>query len=161
MCYEPFLIAWLLGQPPVAGPQRAPATLSVNVASQARISFSSTTLVFPDADPDLVPIVPGSPATITVTAKARTTRNTQVVLTVQATDDLRSGINTLPASLISWSGSGDSFVSGVLSQASAQQVAAWTGSGIRTGAQRFAFQNSWTHPPGTYSATFVYTVSMP
>lgn len=138
-----------------------PATLSLNVASQARLSFSSTTLVFADADPDSVPLVPGSPSTITVTAKARTTRNAQVVLTVQATDDLRSGVNTLPASLITWSGSGDGFVSGVLSQASAQLLAAWTGSGIRTGAQSFAFQNSWTHPPGTYSATFVYTVSMP
>jgi hypothetical protein len=161
MCCEPLLIAWLLGQPALTGPQSVPATLSVNVASQARISFSSTTLVFGDADPDSVPLVPGSPSTITVTAKARTMRNAQVVLTVQATDDLRSGVNTLPASLITWSGSGDGFVSGVLSQASAQLVAAWTGSGIRTGAQSFAFQNSWTHPPGTYSATFVYTVSMP
>jgi hypothetical protein len=160
MCYEPFLLAFLLGQPPVTGPQSASVSLNVNVGSQARITFSSTTLVFPDADPDSVPLVPGSPG-VDVTAKARASRNAQVVLTVQASDDLRSGMSTLPASLITWSGDGNGFLSGVLSRASPQLVAAWTGSGIRTGAQSFAFQNSWTHPPGTYSVTLVYTVSMP
>jgi hypothetical protein len=157
---DTILIALLLWQPPVTGPQSATATLSVNVGSHARLAFNSTTLVFPDADPDQVPLVPGSPA-ITITAKARTPANAQVTLTVQAADDLRSGVTTIPASLITWDGSGDGFVSGVLSQASPQLVASWTGSGMRAGAQSFAFQNSWTHPPGTYSVTFIYTMSMP
>jgi hypothetical protein len=161
MCYGPILLAVLLGQPPATGPRSAPATLSVNVSSQARITFGSTSLVFPDADPDTVPLVQASSGAFTVTAKARTTKDAQVLLTVQASDDLRSGMNTLPASLIAWTGSGDGFQSGVLSRASSQLVAAWTGSGVWTGAQSFAFQNSWKHPPGTYSVTFVYTVSMP
>jgi hypothetical protein len=154
------LLALLTSQPPVTGPRSATATLSVSVGSYARLAFTSTTLVFPDADPDQVPQVPGSPA-ISITAKARTPKNAQVTLTVQAADDLRSGVTTIPASLITWEGSGDGFVSGVLSSASAQLVASWTGSGIRAGAQGYAFQNSWVHPPGTYSVTFVYTMSMP
>jgi hypothetical protein len=157
---ETILIALLLGQPPVTAPQSASTTLSVNVGSQARLVFTSTTLVFPDAHPDQVPLVPGSPV-ISITAKARTPRNAQVTLTVQAADDLRSGVDTIPASLITWDGRGDGFVPGVLSRTSAQMVASWTGSGTRDGAQSFAFQNSWTHPPGTYSVTFIYTVSMP
>lgn len=154
------LIALLLGQAPVTGPQSASATLSVTVGSQARLVLSSTTLVFPDANPDQAPLVPGSPS-IGITAKARTPKNTQLTLTVQAVDDLRSGVSTIPASLITWDGGGDGFVPGVLSRASAQLVGAWTGSGTRDGTQNFAFQNSWTHQPGIYSVTFVYTMSMP
>ena len=160
MIHETILAALLLWQPPVPGPKSATAAVSVDIGSHARLAFTSTALVFPDADPDQVPLVPGSPD-ITVTAKARTAKNAQITLTLQAADDLRSGVTIIPASLITWGGSGDGFVSGVLSRTSAQLVGSWTGSGTRTGAQSFTFQNSWTHPPGTYSVTFVYTMSMP
>ena len=155
------LLALLLAQAPVSGPQTASATLSVNLGSHARVAFASTTLMFPDSDPDLVPIVAAVPQSIEITAKARTPRNAQVSLTLQAADDLRSGINTLPASLIRWSASGSGFVPGTLDRASAQTVATWTGSGTRTGTQSFAFENKWTHPPGTYSVTLIYTMSTP
>lgn len=161
MWYAPILFSALLaGQPPVSGSQSATATLSVSIGSQAQLSLTSNTLLFPNADPEDVPLVPGAPM-ITITAKSRISRNAQLALTVQATDDLRSGITTLPASLIAWDGSGDGFVPGVLSRTSAQLVGTWTGSGTRTGTQSFTFQNSWSHPPGTYSMTIVYTMSMP
>lgn len=160
MWYASILSAVLAVQPPVSGSQTATATLSVSIAAQARLSLTSNAIVFPNADPDHVPEVPGSPE-ITVLTKARTSANAQVALTIQASDDLRSGISTLPASLIAWTGSGDGFVPGVLSRTAAQLAATWTGSGTRTGTQRFTFRNSWTHPPGTYSVTLIYTVSMP
>lgn len=160
MPWETILIALVLGQAPVTGLESASATLSVNVGSHARLVFTATSLVFPDANPDQVPLVPGSPS-IGITAKARTPKNAQVTLTVQAADHLRSGITTIPASLITWDGSGAGFVRGVLSHASPQLVGVWTGSGTRDGTQSFVFQNSWTHPPGIYSVTFVYTMSMP
>ena len=155
------LLALLLAQGPGSGPQTASATLSLNIGSHARVAFASTTLMFPDADPDLVPLVSGVPQSVEITAKARTPRNAQVSLTLQAGDDLRSGINTLPASLIKWTAAGSGFVPGTLDRASAQTVAMWTGSGVRSGTQSFAFENRWTHPPGTYSVTLIYTMSTP
>jgi hypothetical protein len=155
------LLALLLAQSPVSGPQTASATLSLNVGSHARVAFASSTMTFPDADPDLVPLVAAVPQSVEITAKARAPRNAQVSLTLQAADDLRSGINTLPASLIRWTVTGSGFVPGTLSRATAQTVATWTGSGVRSGAQSFAFENRWTHPPGTYSVTLIYTMSTP
>ena len=155
------LLALLLAQGSDSGPQTASATLSLNIGSHARVAFASTTLMFPDADPDLVPVITAVPQNIEITAKARTPRNAQVSLTLQAADDLRSGVNTLPASLIRWAATGSGFVAGTLNRASAQTVATWTGSGVRNGTQSFAFENKWTHPPGTYSVTLVYTMSTP
>ena len=91
------VLALVLAQPPAPGPQTATATLSVNVAALARVSFSTLSLVFPDADPDGVPQVPSTPEQVTITAKARAPRAAQITLTVRATDDLRSGVTTLPA----------------------------------------------------------------
>jgi hypothetical protein len=160
--FDPIIfLALLLAQAPVSGPQTASATLSVNLGSHARVAFATTTLMFPDADPDLVPVVTAVPQNIEITAKARTPRNAQVSLTLQAADDLRSGVNTLPASLIKWAATGTGFVPGTLNRATAQTVATWTGSGVRSGTQNFAFENKWTHPPGTYSVTLIYTMSTP
>jgi hypothetical protein len=161
MLVGPILVALLLGQPPTGGPASASATLSVNVGGHARLSLAPTAMVFPDADPDQVPSIASVPSAITITAKARAPRGAQVTLTVQAADDLRSGVATLPASLITWGASGAGFVPGVLSRSSAQLVGTWTGSGVRSGSQSFAFENRWTHAPGTYSVTFVYTISTP
>ena len=160
--HHTILAALLLAQgPPSTGPQHAAATLTVHIGSHARLTFSSMSLVFPEADPDQVPLVPASPPAITITARTRLPRHAQIALTVQASDDLRSGVTTIPASLITWEAGGDGFVAGALSRDDPQLVASWTGSGSRTGTQAFRFQNSWTHPPGTYSVTFVYTMSMP
>ena len=155
------LIALALLQPPTTGPQSASATLSVNLGSLARVAFASTSVAFPNADPDTVPLVAAVPAAIGITAKARTTRNAQVTLTVQSADDLRSGVTVLPASLVTWTAAGAGFVAGTLSRSSAQVVGLWTGSGVRSGSQNFFFANSWSHPPGTYTITLVYTISAP
>lgn len=155
------LIVLAFAQPPTTGPQSATATLSVNLGSLARVAFTSTSIAFPNADPDTVPKIAGTPASIAITAKARTTRNSLVTLTVQSTDDLRSGVTVLPASLITWTVTGTGFVAGTLSRSSAQLVGSWTGSGVRAGSQSFFFENGWTHPPGTYTITLVYTISAP
>jgi hypothetical protein len=137
------------------------ATLSVNVSTAARLSLSSSSLSFPDADPDTVPLIPGTPGTLSITAKARATRGATVTLTMQASDDLRSGVNTIPASTISWTVSGPGFVNGTVSRTTPRTVGSWTGSGVRTGDQSFAFVNSWTYPTGTYSLSLLYTLTSP
>jgi hypothetical protein len=161
MRLELVLVGVLLIQGPPSGPQNATVTLSVNLGSHARLLMSSTTLDFPDADPDSVPLVAAVPASITLTAKTRTTRSNQVILTVQPTGDLRSGLVTIPASMLRWTATGTGFVGGALATGSNETVGTWTSSGIRTGTQSYLFENRWSHPPGTYSITLVYTLSSP
>lgn len=155
------LLVLSLAVSPDARAQSVSATLSASMPPLARLSLSSNNLSFPDADPDLMPQVPASGGPITITAKARAANNGLVTLTVQASDDLRSGLDVLPAALITWIGSGPGFVNGTLSRTTAQVVGTWLGSGVHTGTQTFRFENRWTHPAGTYSVTLIYTLASP
>jgi len=141
--------------------QRGTALLLVNLPAQARLSFSATSVTYPDADPTTTPLVASVPVSITITVRARVQRNSQVTLTVQSTDDLRSGVTVLPASLMTWTVTGPGFAGGTLSRSAPQLVGRWTGSGVRVGTQSYRFENRWTHPTGTYSATLVYTLASP
>ena len=141
--------------------QRGTSLLLVNVPTQARISFSAGSITFPDADPTSTPLVASVPAGITISVRARVQPNSQVTLTLQSTDDLRSGVTVLPASLITWTVTGTGFAGGTLSRSAPQLVGRWVGSGARTGTQNFRFENRWTHPVGIYSATLVYTLASP
>jgi len=144
-----------------AGAQTATSTFSANLGGIAKLSFSSNALSFPDADPDTVPLIAAAGGAITVTAKARASLSATVTLTVLAADDLRSGVDTIPASALTWIGSGAGFVNGTVSRATPQVVASWTGSGIRTGTQTYRFQNSWSYRTGTYTVSLVYTLVSP
>ena len=135
------------------------ATLNASINSQARLSLSTLSISFPDADPDTVPAVQGAPGAVTITAKARTSGNGAVTLTVRATDHLRSGLDTIPASQITWTAAGAGFSGGTLSATTAQIVAAWTGSGVHTGTQTFFFTNLWTYAAGIYTVTMTFTLT--
>jgi hypothetical protein len=141
--------------------QTATSTFSANLGGIAKLSLSSNTLSFPDADPDTVPLIPAAGGAITITAKARASLAATVTLTVLAADDLRSGVDTIPASALTWMASGAGFVNGTVSRATPQVVASWTGSGIRTGTQTYRFQNSWSYRTGTYSVSLLYTLVSP
>jgi hypothetical protein len=145
------------GRVPAA--QTTNATLNASINGVARLSLSSAALTFPDADPDTVPSIQASQGPITVTAKARTSPNGTVTLTVRASDELRSGLDTIPASNITWVASGLGFTNGTLSATTAQPVATWSGSGVRTGAHTFFFRNLWSYATGTYTLTMIYTLS--
>lgn len=145
------------GRVPAA--QTTNATLNASIDGVARLSLSSAALTFPDADPDTIPSIQASQGPITVTAKARTSPNGTVTLTVRASDELRSGLDTIPASNITWVASGPGFTNGTLSATTAQPVATWSGSGVRTGAHTFFFRNLWSYATGTYTLTMIYTLS--
>ena len=153
-----FCLVFLTGIAP-ASAQSDTATLNASINSQARLSFSTVSITFPDADPDTVPNIPALQGPITINAKARTSVNGAVTLTIQANDQLRSGLDTLPASQVTWTATGSGFTNGTLSAASAQVVAAWTGSGVHTGTQTFFFRNLWSYPTGTYTLTMTFTLS--
>jgi hypothetical protein len=152
------LLLLATGVVPVAA-QTDTANLNASINGLARLSLSTFTVTFPDADPDTVPNVPASQGPITITAKARTSVNGSVTLTVLANDDLRSGLKTIPASAVTWTATGSGFSNGTLSAATSQTVAGWTGSGVRTGTQSFFFRNLWSHPTGTYTLTMTFTLS--
>jgi hypothetical protein len=155
-----FLVVVLIvaGSLPAAA-QTSNATLNASFNGLARVSLSTATLTFPDADPDTVLSIAASQGPVTISAKARTSVNGAVTLTVQASDDLRSGLNTIPASSITWTASGPGFTSGTLSSTSAQMVASWVGSGVRSGTQSFFFRNLWSYATGTYTLTMTFTLS--
>ena len=144
-----------------AAAQTRSATLAANVSTNARLTLSTATVSFPDADPDAIPQVPSNGGPIFISAKARATPGAQVVLTVQAADDLRSGVNVIAASNITWTASGAGFVGGTLSTSAPVTVATWSGSGVRSGTQQLYFANLWSHPTGTYTVSLLYTLTSP
>jgi hypothetical protein len=154
------LVATLALARPASG-QVAPATFSADLGGRAKLAFSSSILSFPGADPDTVLQVSAVSGPITVTTKARASLGGTVVLTVLATDDLRSGVNVIPVNALTWTATGDGFVGGTVSRTAPQTVGSWNGSGVRTGTQQFLFRNLWTYSTGTYTVTLQYTLSAP
>jgi hypothetical protein len=154
-----FTLATFVTSAPLAA-QTATATLSADLGPVAKLSFSSTTLSFADADPDAVTQIPASGGPITITAKARAAQ-APIVLTVLANGNPRSGVTTLPADAFTWTATGAGFVGGTVSATTPQVVGSWTGSGIRAGSQTFLFRNSWSYPVGVYSMTLTYTLTTP
>src|SRR6476661_7028820 len=82
-----FVLAFAAGHVPAAG-QTQNATLNASINGLARLSLSSAALTFPDADPDTVPSIQAAQGPITLSAKARTSPNGTVTLTVLASDQL-------------------------------------------------------------------------
>jgi hypothetical protein len=137
------------------------ATATATVNATAKLTLSSTSLAFPDADPDTTPAIPASGGAITITAKARTTIGSTVTLVVQAANDLKSGLDTILATQLTWTATGTGFVAGTMSKTAAQPVASWTSSGAWIGTQSYTLLNSWTYATGTYSTTLTYTLTAP
>jgi hypothetical protein len=144
-----------------AAAQTRVATVNVSINGLARLQLSTTSVSFPDSNPDLVPQVPVAGGPLTITVKGRTAVNATLRLSVLAGDDLRFGTRTLPVSNITWTATGTGFVAGTLSRTTPQTVGSWVGSGARTGTQNLLFRNLWTHPTGTYTLTTTYTLSSP
>jgi len=149
------------GTIPYAASLSRTATATATVSALAKLTLSSLTLAFPDADPDTVPNIPASGGPLTITAKARTTIGSTVTLVVVASGDLRSGLDVIPATQIRWTTSGTGFVPGTMSKAAAQMVATWVSSGSWTGTQTYSLTNAWTYAIGTYSTTLTYTLTAP
>jgi hypothetical protein len=153
------LTALIAACPGWAAAQAETATLNANLSGIARLTLSSNAIVFPDADPDTVPQISAIPGPLAISAKARATPGGEVSLTVQASDDLRSGLDTIPAAHITWTAAGAGFVSGTLSATEPRRVGNWVGSGVRSGTVSFQFLNLWTYPVGTYTLTMTFTLS--
>jgi hypothetical protein len=148
-------------QPMSAITTTANVTVSATVSATAKLTLGSTTVTFPDADPDTTAIIPANEGAISIDAKAKTSSGTPVTLTILAAGDLVSGTDTITINNVTWLASGAGFVTGTMSRITAQSVASWTGSGNRTGTQTYRLANSWAYATGNYSASATYTLTAP
>jgi hypothetical protein len=150
--------ALVLGSVPAAAQPTANLTVSATVGARASLTLSAAAVAFADADPDTTPNITGAPV-ISVAAKSRTSGGNAVTLTVQAATALTSGGDTIAASNVTWTATGD-LSAGTLDTA-AVTIGSWTNSGSRGGNMTFALANSWTYAIGNYSTTVTYTLSAP
>jgi hypothetical protein len=146
---------------PVFAQQSATDTVTVSavVAATAKLTLSSNTVSFADADPDTTPSI--SAAALTIGAKAKTSGGSAVTLTVQADGPLTSGGDTIAESNLTWTVTGSGFAAGTMSSASAVSLGSWTNSGNRSGTQTYVLANSWSYATGNYTMTVTYTLSAP
>lgn len=136
-------------------------TVSATVGASAKLTLSSATVSFADADPETVLSIPAD-AALDITAKARTARAGAVTLTVVASDDLKSGTDTIGAAAVTWASTGTGYTAtGTMNKTTAQSVGAWTGSGSYDGVQTYALANSWSYVTGSYTMTVTYTLTAP
>jgi hypothetical protein len=142
----------------------ASAALSVQATfgTRVKVVFDRTTVQLDTQayDPGTVVSVPADP--LTLSARARVTGNTRVVLTLQADGPLRSGTDTIPANKVSWTIAGPGFqANGTANPNAARLIGQWRGSGDYTGTQIYSFEDSWTYAVGSYSMLMTYTFSIP
>ncbi len=133
-------------------------TASVN--AKAKLTLTGGPIVFDDADPDVSATVTAT-TPVSIAVKARTTAAGVVTLTVEATQDLTSGTDTIAISNLGWTASGTGFVGGTSNTTTAQTVGSWAGSGNMSGTQTYVLTNSWAYATGSYVTTLNYTLSVP
>ena len=143
-------VAILLGAPAPASAQRVALTLQ------------PTSITFQSADPDTTPIVTAQ----SILIRYRVQQNAAGAwrLTVLATGDLISGPVSIDISNVSWTATPTPpFQAGTLSKTVEQTVASGFGNvnPQQTGTLVFRLVNSWTYSVGTYTQSFVFTLSAP
>jgi hypothetical protein len=145
----------------LAASTTAPLTINAAVSSTAKLSLGVATIAFPDADPDDFPSISATQNPVSVTAKAKTTAAGGVTLTVQTSDDLKSGTDVIAITNVTWTAAGAGFVAGTMNKTTAQSAGSWTGSGNRSGSFSYSLANSWGYATGAYTTSATYTLSSP
>lgn len=136
------------------------------------ISLSTSSITFPDLDPDIFPLTQqnGAALSITITANGNYGGPTYSC-SAQALGDLDSGLSTIPIYNVKWTAvtvkgdTGESFSNGTLSKSNSVLVATGVGqdntSSPLQGDLTFFIDNLWTYAAGNYSQTVNFTVSTP
>lgn len=115
---------------------------------------------FPDADPDVTPVI--GPIQLRIRVNAPVGPGSLWTLTLLADTDLTSGTDVIPASSVSWVASpSPPFQDGTLSTTVPTLVGSGTTSAHQWGMMDFYLLNSWGYEPGSYTAQATYTLSIP
>lgn len=139
----------------------ATLNISATVNAKAKLTVDSTTVTFPDADPESGALIPASEGAIGVHAKVRV-GTSPATLTWIAADDLKSGTDTITIDNVTWTATGTGFtVNGTLNKTTAQSVGSWAGSGSYDGTISPFLTNSWNYKAGSYAVSSTLTLSAP
>jgi hypothetical protein len=141
--------------------QTRTVTLSMGISARAKLTFGSSAISFPSANPDSVPSIPANVNPISVTSSARTGSSQTANLTCLASGDLISGTSTIAVSNITWTATGTGYLPGAMNRITAQGAGSWNGPGQRIGTFSYFFVNSWSYTIGNYSASINYTLTVP
>lgn len=136
--------------------------LSAPAPSQAgNISLTlSGSLNFLDASPDFVPVLGPEPIVLDVKAVGRS--DIPWTLTVVADSDFRSGSDTIPISVVSWTAfPNPPYRDGILSTVTPVLLASGLTHEQTSVTFDFVMQNSWAYNVGNYSATATFTLAAP
>jgi hypothetical protein len=142
-------------------------TINATVTNQATLTIGGGTtasISFPDSNPDTVPSIASSPASLAVVATAKTGSASTVTLKVLANGDLTSTVptaETIPIGGVTWTASGTGFSAGTMNKTTAQTCGSWNGSGKYSGTFSYSLANSWTLPVGSFTQTATYTLTAP
>ena len=136
-----------------------PFDVGATINARAKLTINSTTITFPDANPDSVPNIAALENPVSVTSSARS--NFTVDLTVLVSGDLTSGSDTIPITNITWTRTGTGYRIGTMNRTTPQLAGRWTGSGNRNGTFSYFLVNSWSYAKGSYTATAIYTLTAP
>jgi hypothetical protein len=150
-----------LAAPAAAFSTNTELNLQAPLASSAILTISPTSINFPNADPDTVPLIPATENPVTVHARAQVSGNKKVSLTVLAGGDLVSGSSTIPIGNVTWTATGTGYVAGTMSNTSPQTAGQWQRSGDWLGTLSFFLKNSWSYATGHYVQTITYTLTAP
>ena len=136
-------------------------TINATVAARAKLVLAPTTINFPDADPDLTPVIAANENSVNVLANVRTSALGVSTLTCLANGDLDSGSDQIAISNVTWTAAGAGYLPGTMNNAVAQSVGSWLGSGANVGNLDFFLANSWAYAIGSYTQTVTYTLTSP
>ncbi len=159
----------VLSLSPVLAQATKNVTFQVSLIEWYDLYLDKNSLTFTDQAPDTYSANPGTKSIaanegpISVRVFAIVVPTATIKLTVTANGDLTSGSYTIPASAISWTGSGNGYAaSGTLQANTAVEAGSWTGSILTysEGTMGFSFlRNYTTQAPGVYTMTATFTLS--
>jgi|SRR5208337_247854 len=142
-------------------------TINATVTNQATLTIGGGTtasISFADSNPDTVPSIASSPASLAIVAEVKTGSASIPTLKVLANGDLTSTVPTaesIPIGDVTWTATGTGFSAGTMNKATAQTCGSWTGSGKYTGSFNYFLANSWSLPVGAFTQTATYTLTAP
>ena len=141
-------------------------TLSATVSSSAKLTLATSTISFPDGDPDAALPIAATENPAVVTAKVKTGSASTATLKVLAATDLTSGTDTIDITNVTSTATnttGSFFSAGpvIWSKTGEGATVGQGNSGSYAGTFNWFLANSWDYATGSYTTTAKYTLTAP
>jgi len=142
-------------------------TLSATVSSSAKLTLATSTISFPDGDPDAALPIAATENPAVVTAKVKTGSASTATLKVLAADDLKNAAgDVIPITKVTSTATnttGSFFSAGpvIWSKTGEGATVGQGNSGSYAGTFNWFLANSWDYATGSYTTTAKYTLTAP